>query len=74
MSLNDLESGSDAWRVRQHLEEIEAAIERRVSIKAIHEELCKSAGLTMTLESFRTTLKRARMKHRESNEAKTTRK
>jgi hypothetical protein len=62
MALTDLESGAkaNAYRVRQHLEEIEAAIQRRVPIKAIHEELCKSHGLTLTLEAFRTTLKRAR--------------
>lgn len=68
MALNNLESGSDAYRVRQHLDDIEAAVQRRVSIKDIHAELCKSHGLTLTLEAFRTTLKRARQAKREQLE------
>ncbi|WP_028219212.1 hypothetical protein [Paraburkholderia oxyphila] len=72
MALNDLESGekANAYRVRKHLEEIEAAIERRVPIKAIHAEMCASNGLTLTLEAFKTTLKRARgAKRKETTQA-----
>jgi uncharacterized protein (DUF849 family) len=62
MSLNDLEPKSDAYKVRQLLDEINAATQRGVGIADIHARLCEAHGLTLTLEAFRTTLKRARAK------------
>jgi hypothetical protein len=70
MTLNDLKPDSGTSIVQEHLEAIEAAIARRVSIKAIHEELCKSHGLKLTDAAFRSTLKRVRAA-RKTEEGKT---
>jgi hypothetical protein len=60
MSLNDLEPKSAAYRVRQLLNEINAATQRGVGIAEIHADICKTYGLTFTLQGFKTALKRAR--------------
>ena len=53
MSLNDLEPKSDAYKVRQLLDEINAATQRGVNIADIHARLCEAYGLTLTLEAFK---------------------
>lgn len=69
MKNEDFEPRSDAIRVRNNLDAIEAAIANGASRQDVYEWLKKETGLTLTFKAFATALRRQRLKRKESHPA-----
>jgi hypothetical protein len=67
MKTDDFKPRSDAIRVRNNLDAIEAALAKGASRQDVYEWLKNETGLTLTFKAFATALRRQRLKRKESH-------